>query len=512
MSLACRRWVRSSSAHSRLFALALAVFSGSAARVNAELTIMENADGQQGLTVYQMTVTPAGASEPAFRHRLVPGAPEMRPGNAALYYLRAFTQNGVSGRWKEVLKKYGEEEVEGGSEHSGWILPSSKRPLAALPIDKMREAIQPFDVIIEQNIKRGTIREQCDWGRNVEELEGLDIIGMLIPEVQDTRWLSRMLMLRARVAIVDGDYDRAIEHLKMNYQLARNVAADPILISGLVGILEANFGNLVLTELMAAKGSPNLYWALAEMQRPFIDMYPAVRYELTWGLKIFPVLLNPEEEEHSPQEWARLLAVSLSDMQKAAGGDAAIYKDWVMRVGVVGFGLLAYPDAKARLLASGMAPAEIERMPVGKVIAVDASREYQRVAQEHEKWWYTPYHVADEYKDELDKILMTRFEGGYGRILARLLMPALHRVRDNQMRLDWQLNALQTVEAIRLHAAETGKLPSALSEVTAVPVPKNPVTSEDYAYRLDGDTAVLELPASDGFPGVAYRYEIKLVK
>ena len=43
-------------------------------------------------------------------------------------------------------------------------------------------------------------------------------------------------------------------------------------------------------------------------------------------------------------------------------------------------------------------------------------------------------------------------------------------------------------------------------------MPKNPVTNDDYVYRLDGDTAVLELPASDSFPGVAYRYEIKLAK
>jgi hypothetical protein len=480
--------------------------------VHAELSVIENADGQQGLTVYRMTVTPAGEAAPAFKHRLVPSALETRPGNAALYYLRAFTQNGVSGRWKELLKTYGEEEVEGGADHSGWILPSPKRLLADLPINKMREAIRPFDVVIEQYVKRGTIRQQCDWGRNIEELEGLDIIGMLLPEVQETRGLSRLLVLRTRVATADRDFEQAIEHLRMNYQLARNVAADPILISGLVGIAEAQFGNAALTELIAAKGSPNLYWALAELQRPFIDLYPAVRYELSWGLKIFPVLLNPEQEEHSPEEWARLLAVSLSDMQKAAGGGGAVSNDWMMRFAVVGVGLLAYPDAKARLLTGGMDPATIARMPVGQVIAVDASRQYRLIAQEHEKWWYTPYHVAKQHSGELERKLQTRFEGGYGRILASLLMPALNKVRDTQVRLDWQLGALQAVEALRMHAASTGKLPASLKEITIVPVPKNPVTNEDYQYQLDGDAAVLELPASDGFKDVAYRYEITLAK
>jgi hypothetical protein len=81
------------------------------------------------------------------------------------------------------------------------------------------------------------------------------------------------------------------------------------------------------------------------------------------------------------------------------------------------------------------------------------------------------------------------------------------------VKLDWQLNGLQTIEAIRMHAAETGKLPTALSEITVVPVPKNPVTEQPYEYRLDGDTAVLDLPASDGFPGgIAWRFEIQLAK
>jgi hypothetical protein len=480
-----------------------------AADVQAELTVVENADNQQGLTVFKMTVTPAAEPTPALKYRLMPKVLEMRPGNAAMYYTRAFAEHGVAGRWKDILKAHGEEEVNGGGGKAAWYSPA--RPFTTMPMDKAREASAAFDVIVEQCVARGTVRENCDWGRNIEELEGLDIISMLLPEVQETRELSRMLMLRTRMAIADGDYDRAIDHLRMNYRLGQNVASDPILICGLVGIAEAALGNYELPELIAAKNSPNLYWALAELPRPFIDLYPATRYELSWGMKIFPVLIDPEKQEHSPQEWARLLANSLRDMQLAADGTPKL-DDWAWRLGVVGFGLAAYPDAKQRLLAAGMDAAEIERMPTGQVIAVDASREYQRVAQEFEKWWYTPYSVAKKRGADPDEFLRDRFGGGYGRILASLLMPALSRVRDAQMRLDWQLNALQAIEAIRMHAAETGKLPQSLQEITIVPVPKNPATEQDYQYRLDGDTAILELPQSDGFTGVAWRYEITLAK
>jgi hypothetical protein len=480
-----------------------------AASGRGELAIVEDADGHQGLTVFKMTVTPAAESVPVFKHRLVPSALELRPGNAALHYTRAIVL-GFPSRWNELEKTHG-EDFNGGAGKPEWYSPA--RPFSELPIEQVRAAANSFDTMVEQCIARGAVRRDCDWGRNIEELEGLDVIGLLLPDVQEMRSIARMLMLRTRLAIADGDYDRAIEHLRMNYRLGRDVASDPILVCGLVGIAIASVGNHEMPELIAAKNSPNMYWALAEMQRPFIDLYPAARYELSWGLKIFPVLLNPEEREHSPEEWARLLAGSLQDMQRAAGdGVNTEFSDWVMRIGVAGFGLIAYPEAKQRLLDSGMDRAEIERMPVGQVIAIDASREYQRIAQEFEKWWYTPFSVARKRGAEPEKILHQRFEGGYGRVLAGLMMPALARVRDAQVKLDWQLNGLQTIEAIRMHAAETGKLPTALTEITIVPVPINPVTEQPYEYRLDGDTAVLELPASDGFNGIAWRFEIKLAQ
>jgi hypothetical protein len=487
----------------------VAVVAIASTQATAALTVVQNADGQQGLTVFKMTVTPAPESDPVFKYRLVPAARDLRPGNAALHYTRAIVL-GFPNTWKELEKTFG-EDFNGNAGKPEWYSPA--RPLGELPIDKLRAAAANFDTIVEQCIARATVRRECDWGRNIEELEGLDVIGLLLPDVQEMRSLSRMLMLRTRVAIADGDYDQAIDYLRMNYRLGRNVASDPILVCGLVGIAISAVGNHELPELIAAKDSPNMYWALAEMQRPFIDLYPATRYELSWGLKIFPVLFDAENRNHSPEEWARLLAHSLQDMQRAAGdGVNAQFSDLAMRFGVVGFGLLAYPDAKQRLIDNGMDRAEVERMPVGQVIAVDASREYQRIADQFEKWWYTPFTVARVHGADPDGFLRDRFNGGYGRILASLLMPALSKVRDAQVKLDWQLNALQTVEALRMHAAETGELPKSLADVKVVPVPLNPVTEKPYAYRLDGDTAVLELPASDGFNDIAWRFEIKLAK
>ena len=63
-----------------------------------------------------------------------------------------------------------------------------------------------------------------------------------------------------------------------------------------------------------------------------------------------------------------------------------------------------------------------------------------------------------------------------------------------------------------MHAAQTGRLPKSLDEIKVVPVPENPATGKVFEYRLDDDTAILELPFRDGFPGTAWRFEITLAK
>jgi hypothetical protein len=53
-----------------------------------------------------------------------------------------------------------------------------------------------------------------------------------------------------------------------------------------------------------------------------------------------------------------------------------------------------------------------------------------------------------------------------------------------------------------MYAADhDGKLPKSLNEITAVPVPNNPATGKAFQYRLDGATAVLDLPPSDEVEG-----------
>ena len=79
-----------------------------------------------------------------------------------------------------------------------------------------------------------------------------------------------------------------------------------------------------------------------------------------------------------------------------------------------------------------------------------------------------------------------------------MLLPAGRSIFEAQVRVQRDIDALRVVEAIRMHAAQTGSLPATLDEIKVVPVPVNPATSKPFSYQLKAGTATLDLPRSDG--------------
>jgi hypothetical protein len=122
-----------------------------------------------------------------------------------------------------------------------------------------------------------------------------------------------------------------------------------------------------------------------------------------------------------------------------------------------------------------------------------------------EKLSYMPFWEARARAAEVDQRLrdLNPLQGGADREvvpLVTVLSPAIQAAREAQVRLDRELASLRVIEALRMYAADhDGKLPERLNAITEVPIPLNPATGQPFVYRLDGQTAVLELPAEDGF-------------
>ncbi|MHC4087318.1 MAG: hypothetical protein ACYSU3_20280 [Planctomycetota bacterium] len=92
------------------------------------------------------------------------------------------------------------------------------------------------------------------------------------------------------------------------------------------------------------------------------------------------------------------------------------------------------------------------------------------------------------------------------------LKPAHDRVRLTMKRLDRNVAALQCVEALRLYAgAHNGKFPNALTDITRVSIPTDPITKKPFVYHRTGSAVILEAPAPKGaIPEYAMQYKLTL--
>ena len=134
------------------------------------------------------------------------------------------------------------------------------------------------------------------------------------------------------------------------------------------------------------------------------------------------------------------------------------------------------------------------------------------LANDVEKSLYVPAEARKAFENAVEDRLYTdqRFEN-LGRAIGSMLLPATYQIRSAQLRIESELRAFQVVEAIRMHVADTGELPKTIDEIKIVPVPLNPGTGKKFVYWLDGDTAVIDIPFSDGYHQ-AYRFMIQIAK
>jgi hypothetical protein len=454
----------------------------------------------------ELSVAPAAEPRPALRYRLTPAPHERQPGNAAVFYYRALlaVKSLNAEHWKEFDEK-----------STAWLA----APLDQLPKDEVRKWIGPGPIYSE--LAKAVYREHCDWDLRVQDLRGLDTIYLILDDAQQCRYLSRKLQLKARLEMSEGRYADALETLRMGYQLGQDVAQTRLLINGLIGVAITAQMNAELAKLIEVSDA-NYYWALAALPTPVIDMRPAIEYEMNLPAQIFPFLKDAETAQHSPEEWQRLIMDCVHKLPQLEGGSSSQEPAWVTELAATALLAKIYPAAKERLIAGGMPRDRVEAMPVGQVIAIHTARAQRYLYDEVGKLFYLPAHEAIRRDAQVMERLKTQgflgkpFSGEEGLPVASLLLPAVSNVKLASIRLDRERAALMTVEALRMHAALAGKLPATLAEVTAVPVPVNPISGQPFAYQLDAatGTATLDLPAPAGAPpkGNARRYVIKLRK
>lgn len=455
-----------------------------------------------------IALRPAAAPVPALRYRLVPERRSLGPGNAAVLYHRAILLAGarrtaLAGATPEAP---GSVRASADKNLSDW----SNLPIAEVPRGPAAQLLAQFETALKE-VELGASRASCDWGLD-RRAEG---INLLIPEIQEVRFLGHLVTLKARLAALDGKTDEAMHWLQVGLTLGRHVGDGPTLIQALVGVAIDSVMLKAAEELIQAPGTPSLYWAFADRPRPFIDLRPAMEGERAMLETELPGLLALDRGVWGLDE-ARKFADELQAKLESFAGTARSSPRLGRQLAVAAACAKSYPAARRALIAGGRPAEVVDAMPVVQVAALHAYGEYSRARDEAYKWVNVPYWqsrgrvddaLAATPQGKLDDPLLATF---------RLLMPALNSVRLATLRLDRRLDALQCIEAIRLHAAaHGGKLPATLEEIVDAPTPLDIATGKPFTYKLDGDSATLAGPVPPGgpdHPTYAINYLLKLAR
>ena len=429
-----------------------------------------------------LKIHPQAAPSPALMYRLDPESRFQESGNAVQNYYRAYSPEWASFRYRD--QDYWKKEEE-------WL---------NLPIDKLPPEADKRNAKYLLEIERGTNRSYADW----DMIPGIkkDGIMFLLPDVQGMRQFARDLTLKTRYELKEKDYAAAVKSMRTTITMGRHVAKGVTLIQGLVGIAITTMGFKQVEDGIQQPGFPNLYWALAALPGAPIDLREAMDGErflmesITPGLR--DILYSKKPKAVGQPELQAMLdkfreAMALTSNDNKSRTDIEKLMD---NVGLSVTMAASFPAAREKLLKFGWDAKSLDTLPPLQVVLMCEVLIYDESYDSILKWLNIPYWQA---KAELEKTIQeakTKESKGFSPfplgILAKLLLPATTAVLEAKVRNQRHLAQLMVVEGIRMHAAQTGKLPQTIDEIKVVPIPLNPVTGKAFSYKNEGNFAMLE--------------------
>jgi hypothetical protein len=447
----------------------------------------------------ELTLHPAAPPTPALKYRLVPELRDLTPGNGLVLYYRAFSPEWMHHRKPEMAKAINQ-----------WLDNPKQQPGKELRWIENYKALQEIDL--------GARRQFCDW--EMADRLRKDGIAFLLPDIQAFRGFGNLLAIRIRFEIADGHYDKAAHSLQTGFRLARDLGEGPTLIQALVGIAIGAMMLNQVDEWVQTPGSPNLYWSLTNLPHPFVSLRRPMEGERMVVDSLLPglreILADPKGAPLAPQQLQGQFEKmgSALAMEGAMEGTGGIWENRALYAPAVA---KAYPGAKRFLLAQGWSAEQVEAMTMLQAVLMHQVYTYDRLYDEMMKWEGLPYWEMRAGLERSEKLLkQAKAAGEASAVLATLLLPAVQKVFFAQARLERKIAALRCVEALRLYAAaHDGKLPAALSDITEVPVPLDPVTGKAFDYKAEGDKATLSAAPPAGEqpgPGNALRYELTMAR
>jgi hypothetical protein len=443
--------------------------------------------------VVRLTIHPVATTQPALRYKLLPGLQDQDQGNAATLYLMA--------------SKFGPDENR-ASEQIDRAIECLGRPLEQMPRDKAEEVLSYFPSRL-RFADLAAHREEARWDYSIRE-EGTDA---LLPHLNDVRGFALLWSLQARLQILRGDWPAAARSILDGVSLARQLNRQAVLVQALVGsgiadeMLEQS-----VRDWIGRPDAPNLYWPLSSLPQPFFDLHEVAIWENAIIYFTFPILRDAQRgAADGPERWrsffVRLPQVTRFGPQRRVG-------TFQNEIEAAVLAAVAYPNARAHLLATGRTPQQVDAMSVDQAVGMYFFDDFRRLADDAWKAWELPFWAGRAVFPEGARWPFdSRAPREPGANPLAAFATGNPGARFQFARVDREIALLRIVEAIRDYAARhDGRPPDSLEQIRDLPIPIDPVRGQPFRYERHGQNVTIEAPSYDERPANGERYELTVIK
>jgi hypothetical protein len=292
------------------------------------------------------------------------------------------------------------------------------------------------------------------------------MIGILLPQLGSMRSIAGFLVADARLAVAEGDGERAARNLIAVLRMAHQLREIPLLINDLVAMSIASHGTEEALQILYTN----------------------------------PVLFSDDDL----RDLAHLLAGYPGDGEPLVRleGERLFFEDVVQRLYSLdsdGNGVMVAGSLSELESLSGQVPTETVALnlagPVASAVIADRKRTLQFNTDyfaSAEAWIGTPAWERTAFDDPLDRVDTAVGRARYA--LAHVLTPAIGRALRQGEQFEQRRNAAFVAIAVELFRRAEGRPPTALSELTPRFLPRVPIDMFDGAplkYRVQGDSFVI---------------------
>lgn len=448
-----------------------------------------------------VTLAPKAEQKPALSIRFIPDPFNAKPGNAAIYYLKAggfFEQQAAM----QAKRKFEEDSraAAGDAEYAPYVWLDTE--LKDLPIEKVKEYLvyTSFQPLF---LEEAAARLHCDFDRQIKTVD--NPVGYLLPEIQAMRELARMQALRFLVAMAENRTDDAVKILGQLISMGSHFCQEPFLVSNLVGTACANIGLQQAYYLSEHDDAPNLYWAIAQLPKPFINLEQSLAYEREFLFEQVKALREVDDIPKPDGYWSEFVDRFTASI-KGVGSPL----DELEKLGKAGITLAIGSNVlKAReylVEIEGMSGDKLDKLPNTQIFFLAMRRFYERYRDEEFKYSFLPEHARNKSNAASTEFgeLLKRY--GVFTLPTSTFLPAVQAAQSASQRTQQQLAMWQIIESIRNHlATHDNKLPATLDELE-LPAPHDPVSNEPFGYTVHAAGATLKGAAN---PGLQYQFELR---